>query len=322
MSRERVGVLLCLLSAAGFSTSALLGRIALDAGASVLTILALRYAGATAIFGGLVWASGQPLPPRSTLLGVLALGAGVLSLQAALFYAALTRIDAALATLLLYACPAMVAVVSIALGREPPSARRAVAVLVATVGVGLVVAGDVVAGDALAGDAAAGGLGRRADPRGVGLALASAGGYAGYLLISHRVVGGTPALVVSALVSAGAAASLWTVGLLAGAVGLGVAPAGWGAILGTILLSTVLAISTLQAGVARVGPTAASVLSTAEVPLAVTWALLLLGERLQPVQLLGGVLIVAAVLLLQVRAIRLRRRPTVGSVPRGAPSQG
>lgn len=70
------------------------------------------------------------------------------------------------------------------------------------------------------------------------------------------------------------------------------------------MIATVLAISTSLAGMVRVGPTVCSVLLTAEVPLAVTWATLLLGERLEPVQLLGGVLVVAAVLLLQAGTIR------------------
>jgi drug/metabolite transporter (DMT)-like permease len=113
-----------------------------------------------------------------------------------------------------------------------------------------------------------------------------------------------PSLVVSALVSTGAALALWVVGLALGAIDLSIGATGWGAILGTILISTVLAISTSMAGMARVGPTVTSILLTAEVPLAVTWAILLLGERLHVVQAVGGVLVVMAVLLLQANSFR------------------
>jgi drug/metabolite transporter (DMT)-like permease len=41
---------------------------------------------------------------------------------------------------------------------------------------------------------------------------------------------------------------------------------------------------------ARVGPTVASILLTAEVPLAVSWSILFLGEQLQPMQVVGGAL--------------------------------
>jgi drug/metabolite transporter (DMT)-like permease len=287
MSRERSGLFFCLVSAAAFSSSTFFGRIALDDGVGVLTLLALRYGGATFLFRGLVVLTHQHLPRRNAALRVVGLGAVLLSGQAALFYSALERLDASLTVLLLYTFPAMVAVASIATGREPPSRRKAGAVLVATTGTGLVLLGDAH----LRGD-------------GVGIVLGLAAAVAAWVVISDRVLQGMPPLVVSALVSTGAALALWGVGLAIGGIDLTIGPVGWGAIFGTVLISTVLAISTAMAGMVRVGPTVASVVMTAEVPLAVTWAILLLGERLHTVQAVGGVLVVAAVVLLQVRTIR------------------
>jgi drug/metabolite transporter (DMT)-like permease len=290
MTRERAGVLFRLLSAAAFSSSTIFGRVAFQDGVGVLTLLALRYGGAVVLFWGLVWLTRQRLPTDPmAALRVLGLGAAVLSLQAALFYSSLERLDAGLTVLLLYTFPAMVAVGSVAIGREPPSRRKAAAVLVASVGTGLVLLGDAQL---------------RGDGLGVALGLASALAAAGWLLVSDRVLRGMSSLVVSALVSTGAALALWVVGLAIGAVDVGFGAVGWAAVLGTVVISTVLAISTSMAGIARVGPTVTSVLMTAEVPLAVTWATLLLGERLQAVQLIGGALVVAAVLLLQAGPLR------------------
>ncbi len=301
MSRERRGVLLCLLSAAAFSSSTVFGRFAFQDGVGVLTLLALRYGGAMLLFWGLVWLTGQRLPDRVAALRVLGLGAALLSLQAALFYSALERLDAGLTVLLLYTFPATVAVASVAIGREPPSRRKAAAVLVATIGTGLVLLGDAQL---------------RGDGVGVALGLASALAAAGWVLISDRVLQGMPSLVVSALVSTGAALTLWLVGLATTSVDFSFGAVGWGAILGTVLISTVLAISTSMAGIARVGPTVTSVLLTAEVPLAVTWAALLLGERLHAVQVVGGVLVVAAVFLLQAGGIRRPAWATARSAAR------
>src|SRR5215213_11990668 len=108
MTREQTGLLLCLLSAAAFSTSTLFGRVALDDGAGVVTILALRYAGASPLFWGIVGLAGQPLPSLPAAARVLGLGATLVALQAILFYAALARLDAGLVTLLLYTFPTMV----------------------------------------------------------------------------------------------------------------------------------------------------------------------------------------------------------------------
>jgi drug/metabolite transporter (DMT)-like permease len=57
-------------------------------------------------------------------------------------------------------------------------------------------------------------------------------------------------------------------------------------------------VVTFLAGLARIGPTNAAMISTLEPVVTVALSALLLGETLQPVTLLGGSLILAAVLLL------------------------
>jgi drug/metabolite transporter (DMT)-like permease len=289
MDRQRGGVLLCLLSAAAFSTSTIFGRVALEAGAGVLTLLALRYAGAALLFWAVVRLAGQPLPAWPGLASILGLGASLVALQALLFYSALARLDAGLVTLLLYTFPSIVAIAAVAIGRERPDRWKTVAVLAATAGVALVLQG---------------GAALRTDSFGIALGLAAAICAAGWVLVSDRVLRDSPALVVSALISTGATVTLWVAGVAVGALSFDFGPPGWGAVLGTVLISTVLAFATSMAGMARVGPTVTSILLTAEVPLAVTWATVLLGERLQPLQVVGGTLVVAAVLLLQAGTIR------------------
>jgi drug/metabolite transporter (DMT)-like permease len=58
------------------------------------------------------------------------------------------------------------------------------------------------------------------------------------------------------------------------------------------------------AGIARIGPTNAAMISTLEPVVTVALAALLLGETLEPVTLLGGGLILAAVLLLAQSELR------------------
>jgi drug/metabolite transporter (DMT)-like permease len=197
MIRERGGVLLCLISAAAFSSSTIFGRVALENGVGVMTLLALRYGGATFLFRGLVWLARQRLLGQSGGVRVLGIGAVLLAGQAALFYSALARLDAGLCVLLLYTFPAMVAVGSVAIGREWPSRRKAGATLVAMTGTGLVLLGDAHL---------------RGDRVGVALGLASAlaAAAAAWVLVSDRVLTGMPPLTVSTLVSTGAAIGLWT----------------------------------------------------------------------------------------------------------------
>jgi drug/metabolite transporter (DMT)-like permease len=57
-------------------------------------------------------------------------------------------------------------------------------------------------------------------------------------------------------------------------------------------------VSLFFAGLRRVGPTTASILSTAEPVVTVLLTFLVFGELLGPVQLLGGALVLGAVLVL------------------------
>jgi drug/metabolite transporter (DMT)-like permease len=73
---------------------------------------------------------------------------------------------------------------------------------------------------------------------------------------------------------------------------------GWGWLLSLAVVSTVVAVSLFFAGLKRVGPTSAAILSTAEPVVTVILAFLVFGELLGPLQLLGGALVIVAVLVL------------------------
>jgi drug/metabolite transporter (DMT)-like permease len=83
------------------------------------------------------------------------------------------------------------------------------------------------------------------------------------------------------------------------------------------LVSTVLAIMTFFAGLARLGPSTAATLSTLEPAITVVLAAVLLAEPLGGVQLAGGLLILGAVLLL-VRAGPTRQRTAAVPAPASA----
>jgi drug/metabolite transporter (DMT)-like permease len=276
------GTLMCLGSGAAFGAMAVFGKLAYDAGATVGTLLAVRFALAAALF----WAMGaarevRALGRRDVGIG-LALGACGYALQAGCYFAALERIDASLLSLLLYTFPAIVAVAAIALGRERLDARRLGALGMASGGLVLVVAG-----------AGTGAL----DPLGAALGLGAAAVYSAYILISDGIAARMRPTVLSALVCTGAAAALIAGAALLGQLRLGeLTVAGWGWLACLAVVSTVGAISLLFAGLRRVGPTTASILSTVEPLVTVLLAFLVFGEMLGAVQLVGGALVLAAVL--------------------------
>lgn len=285
------GTLMVLASGVAFGAMAIFGKLAYDEGTSVGTLLPVRFVLAALLFWAIVAVRGgagqlRGLTRRQLGLG-LALGACGYAVQAGCYFLALERIDASLLTLLLYTFPAMVAVAAVLLGRDRLDRRRVAALLLAGGGLALVVA-----------TAGTGAL----DPAGVALGLGAAITYSTYILVSESVVGGVRPALLSALVCTGAAVSL-TVGTAAtGTFAPGpVTAAGWGWLAALALVSTVGAIVLFFAGLERVGPTTASILSTVEPVVTVVLAVLVFGEVLGPWQVAGGLLVVGAVLALHAR---------------------
>jgi drug/metabolite transporter (DMT)-like permease len=283
MTREREGLFLCLASAACFGAMAIFAKEAYAAGLDVTTLLALRFPIAAAMLWSLILLRRRPLgSPRGLLLGG---GLGLwYAAQAALFFSALERIDAGLASLLLYAYPALVTVGAFVLGRERPNRRRVGALLLASAGVVLVLAG--------------GGTGAL-DAAGAALALGAAGAYTVYILASDRMAATSPPVPFAASVVTGAAAAFAVAALVRGAVHVSGEGLMWTAILASV--STVMPIVLFMAGLARVGPSTAAIASTIEPPFTVALAWIVFGETLRPLQLAGGALVLSAVVLLQLR---------------------
>ena len=297
------GPIFCLASGAAFGAMAIFAKLAYGQGATVGTVLAVRFTLAAALFWLLMLRTGgvrelRSLPRRDIRAG-LALGACGYAIQSGCYFAALEHIEASLLSLLLYTFPAMVAAAAVVLGRERMTPRRLTALALASSGLVLVLAG-----------AGAGSAGL--DAIGVALGLSAAVVYSAYILVSDGVVGRMSPAVLSALVCSGAAVSLIT-----GSAALGqlrpaeVSTAGWGWLACIAVVSTVVAISFFFAGLRRVGPTAASILATVEPLVTVLLAFLVFGETLGAVQIAGGTLVLAAVVVLQAPSVAL-----IGLAPR------
>jgi drug/metabolite transporter (DMT)-like permease len=299
------GVLFCLASAAGFGAMGIFGKLAYDEGATVGTLLATRFVLAAALFWLVLACTGGARRLRGLSLrdaGIaLALGAVGYGAQAGGYFAALERLDASLLSLLVYTFPVMVTVAAIALGRESASRRTALALVLASMGLVLVLAG-----------AAAGAL----DALGTVLGLATAVVYSVYILSSEGVAGRVGPLVLSTLVCTGAAMTLTLAGLAGGDLDPGsVSPVGFGWLGGLAVVSTVGAVALFFAGLRRVGPTAASILSTLEPVVTVLLAFVVFSESLGPAQLAGGALVLSAVLVVRVQVRMPTTQPRLQEEP-------
>jgi drug/metabolite transporter (DMT)-like permease len=288
------GTVACLASAAAFGAMGIFGKLAYDEGANVGTLLATRFVLAAALLWLVVFCAGRARDLRTLSrrdVGIaLALGAVGYGAQAGGYFAALQRLDASLLSLLVYTFPVIVAVTAIALGRERASCRTAIALALASIGLVLVLAG-----------AAAGAL----DALGTALGLGAAVVYSAYILSSEGVAARVGPLALTALVCTGAALTLTLAGIAGGDLHpRSVSAAGFAWLGGLAVLSTVGAIALFFAGLRRVGPTAASILSTLEPVVTVVLAFAAFGESLGRAQLAGGALVLAAVLAVRAQVPR------------------
>jgi drug/metabolite transporter (DMT)-like permease len=279
---------------------AIFGKLAYDEGVEVGDLLLVRFALAAVLLLAVAQATGalRGLSRRAVLAG-LGMGAIGYAAQSGLFFGALERMDASLLALILYTYPALVLVGAVALGRERATARRVVALAVALAGVALVLAG-----------AASGAV----DPLGAAMGFGASLVYTVYILVGDRVGAGLPLVALAALVCTGATCTFAVATAVRGGPELAFGAAGWGWIGCIVLVSTVGAILLFFAGLARVGPSAASILSTLEPVVTVGLAAAAFGESLSAVQLVGGALVLSAVVVMQwpVRsAAGLREAPVV-----------
>ncbi len=284
---HRTGSAFILASAVAFGSMTIFGKLAFDAGVGVLTLLLLRFAIAAPILWALALYKRAARPTgRHPLLAALALGAIGYALQSGLAFLALERMDASLLSMLIYTFPAFVTAAAIALGRETASRRRIGALLVSSSGLALVLIG-----------AGAGTFDWIGAAMGIGAALT----YTAYILLSDRVTGSIDPLPLAALVTTGAAATFAIAGLASGSVDAGFEHEGWIWLVALALVSTVSAIVLFFAGLQRVGPSTAAIVSTIEPPTTVALAFLVFGETLTLIQLAGGALVLGAVVLINVR---------------------
>ena len=290
---EARGLALIALSTLAYGVQPIFGKVAYAAGVEPLPLLAWRYLIAL-VFLELL--ERGPRPPLRVRLRLWAIGS-VFVVNSIAYFMALDALPASVTVLVLYTYPVIVALFAALAGVEPLTWRSLLAALGAFAGCALTAGGLTLSG----------GL----PTRGVAWALAAALVYAGFVVLSSRFGKGVPARVLALhLVQV---AALWCVLLswLGPGLWLPRDPRAWLAVAAIAVVSTVVSMVAFLAGMALVGPSRASVLSSLEVLVTLVLAFLLLGERLTPPQWAGAALILGAVAFQNAAALQqILRRPS------------
>lgn len=278
------GILLVAVSAAAFGLMPVFAKTAYAAGTSTFTLLFLRFLIGAAFLFLLMRILRLPMPPKREIIWFLLLGSVLYVGQSLTYFSALRYASASVVSLLTYIYPALVMVGSAILFREKITSRKVLALCLALVGA------FVIAGNEF-----------HASPTGIVLSLACAVFYSSYILTSSRIVKAGMGIQSSAFIMLGAAAVYGVLNLFLGfhppTQGSGVV-----SVLCLALVSTVLAMWAFFTGMARTGPSTAALVSTLEPVVTVFSSVLLLSEKLTAHVIVGGCLVLAALLITSVPA--------------------
>ncbi len=283
---QRDGLIFVVIAAAGYSCLPILVKFIRDAGLPPLDIATWRFTFAMPIFWLMIVLRRSPAPakplPRA---GLLALGVLFTSATITAFWG-LERLPAGTFIILFYTYPAMVALLSLLLG-ERLSTQSWLALGLTLVGTALTVP-NLSSG--LSAD----------DSMGVLLAIINALIVSVYFIFNNRLLRGHSAMAQASAWSVTGSFLVFLTLSLARPVTWPTETSTWVLLLALALVSTVMPIFCLTTGLSKLGAAKAAIVSTVEPVLTTILAMIFLGEQMQPLQLVGGALILVSVILLQI----------------------
>jgi drug/metabolite transporter (DMT)-like permease len=218
---------------------------------------------------------------RIVLIGVLGVAASNY-----LYYLAIQRTNVATAIILQYTAPALVLLYTVARGLQRPTLQRIAAVGLAGVGSALAI-----------GIVGSGGL--RLDAVGVVAAILAAVAFAFYNVAGHQILRHHDRWIVLLYTTLSAAVFWLIVNPPWKLVAAHYAGVQWQFLLVFAVVSMLAPFSFYFAGLQHLEPTRAIVASCLEPVFSIVLAATLLGENLRPIQMLGIVVVLAAIVIVQ-----------------------
>ena len=279
-------------------------RIAFNNGVDVATAVVFRSTVTAIVIVCLLAAQGVRVRFTARHKRMLPLIGLLIGVQSLCLYSAVARLPVALALLAFNTYPIWTALWSWVVYQQPPEKPLLIAMPIILVGLALAL--DVFG--------AASGLGAQGQwariGAGVAFALAAAGTFGLALVITQHEAADVDGRVRTATTMGMAALVALTLVLSQGGFHLPQAPAGWGGLLTlTVLYGTAFTI--LFTVLPRLGVVGNSAIMNVEPVFALVLAWLILGQTIAPIQVLGALVVVGAVMMLGMR----KRAPVPQSRP-------
>lgn len=204
-----------------------------------------------------------------------------------LYFASLHHLDTSIVVAIVYVYPALVAVLVAVRSRRFPRVPEILLLCLALCGVVIIAVFDG---------------GAYTSRLGVILAASTAIGYAIYVVVVASVINFLPPLAASCWVLLGAAGSSLCVALLMHRLEMPTTQSGWFYIFLHGFIVVPIGLAALSAGLSRLGATRASIVDTSQPAIATLVGVVVLGEHLRDLQVLGIFVVMLAVVGLPLTA--------------------
>jgi drug/metabolite transporter (DMT)-like permease len=277
-----------LLAALGFAAVSTLTSVALGEHISLYNVLTWRYVLSSVAMTLWVGTQNYPRMPWPQAARFIIVGGGGQALLVGLALSSLQYVTAATLGFLFYTYPAWVALVQAARGKEPLTLRRAAALALSFGGIAVIV-----------------GKPGALPIQGLALALGAAIVYGIYIPVMSTMQKSYPIPVTGAYAKIGSAICFLVLSGATQTFTWQMTPTAWGAIAALTLFSTVLPSVFFLMGLVRLGPVRTAIVSTVEPFLTAVLGAVVLSQSLTISTVIGGAMIVGAVVLLQVRRDRV-----------------
>jgi drug/metabolite transporter (DMT)-like permease len=271
-----------LMTAVMFSTADICGKVALTSGTDVTSMLSFRgVIGLGLVFAWLRLSKPAALSPRAAWIS---LGLGVmLTANMYLLFKAIELVPVSIAILTYFIYPLLTGILGAMTGIDRLTVTGAATALAAFFGLAMII-GANPADLAVAGLVAVGGALCRA----------------AMLLITRATLKGADARVVTWYTMCSSTLGFLALSLLAWSWHWPHGAAGWTAFIG-IAFAMPIGVFALYISTERIGPFRSALFMNLEPLMTSTLGALLLGDRLTLVQMLGGVMMIAALCIFQMR---------------------
>lgn len=302
--KKYAGIIMALASAFLFGVTPVFAKLSYAGGSNGITLTFLRgLFAAPVIFAILKWQRVSLLLTRQELKDVLRVGILGPAATTIILYESYNFIPVGIATILHFAYPVVVTLASMLLFKSKVSPLKLVSLLLGCLG--------VVCFFEMSG-------GNVALP-GILMALGSSVTYTIYMLgVEKTSLGRMHYFKLSFYMSVVALVVSGVFGLITGRLNLNLTPAAWGYSFLVSMMVSVGAITLFQYGITLIGASTTAILSTLEPITSVVMGILVLGEQMSVLKMVGCVLILVAVMVATLAQLRQQKAVATPEPQEGA----